>query len=270
MAVNRVGLRVHPRRRARQDQEGDRDELPQPLLLRLARRADSRGARLGPVVRPDRSRCRSTRTLRAARQAGLDLLPALFRRRDDRLGAHGLRPDPVGPGHGRERPGRSLDRGTQVRSADRSPSRRRTRGRNKICSEPKVFFRYASGVVVEPGKGPPFGAVFVGEKGKFTIGRGKLTSDPPELAEEVLREACRREQPRTSRTGSTACRAAQPNADVEIGHRSATDLPPRQHRPLDRPKTAMGPGKGDLPRRRRRRKYLDRHRRKGYELPETV
>ena len=58
---------------------------------------------------------------------------------------------------------------------------------NEICSRPKVFFRYANGVVLEPGNGPGFGAVFVGEKGTVTVDRGKLTSNPPELAQEAVK-----------------------------------------------------------------------------------
>ena len=50
-------------------------------------------------------------------QPGLDLVPALFGRRNDRLGRARIGPDPVGAGHGRDRSGRGLDRGGKVRAA---------------------------------------------------------------------------------------------------------------------------------------------------------
>ncbi|MGB9687651.1 Gfo/Idh/MocA family protein [Thermogutta sp.] len=58
----------------------------------------------------------------------------------------------------------------------------RTRG-EKICSEPKVFFKYANGVVVKLDNGPPGGAIFVGDKGRITIDRGKFTVEPKELGD---------------------------------------------------------------------------------------
>ena len=94
---------------------------------------------------------------------------------------------------------------------------------NKICTEPKVFFRYANGVTgASSANGAPgFGGIFHGEKGTFTIDRGQVKSDPPELAAEIAKAAGKNDT--TCGTGSTASRAGKrPNADVEIGHRSAT------------------------------------------------
>ena len=49
--------------------------------------------------------------------------------------------------------------------------------------------QYANGVtvnfVIEPGKGPMGGAVFVCEKGKLEINRNKFSSNPPEIAAEL-------------------------------------------------------------------------------------
>lgn len=59
---------------------------------------------------------------------------------------------------------------------------------NRLCSRPTVFCRYPNGVVMELGNGPAGGAIFIGERGKLTIDRGKIVSDPPELAKEPLTE----------------------------------------------------------------------------------
>ncbi|MCX8108418.1 MAG: Gfo/Idh/MocA family oxidoreductase, partial [Verrucomicrobiae bacterium] len=61
----------------------------------------------------------------------------------------------------------------------------RERG-DKICSQPKVFFRYPGDVVVELADGPAGGAKFIGENGTITIDRGVCKSDPPEIAEDAL------------------------------------------------------------------------------------
>ena len=63
------GLQVHSRGQTGQDQEGHRDELSEPVVLRLAGRADSGGARLGLVVRPDAAGAVPSQILRAARQS---------------------------------------------------------------------------------------------------------------------------------------------------------------------------------------------------------
>ncbi len=61
----------------------------------------------------------------------------------------------------------------------------RQRG-NTLCSQPKVFCRYPNGLVMELGNGPAGGAIFIGSNGRLTIDRGKVVSDPPELAKEPL------------------------------------------------------------------------------------
>ena len=63
----------------------------------------------------------------------------------------------------------------------------RDRG-DKVCREPKVFFRYAGDIIMELGNGPAGGAIFIGEKGKLTIDRGVCESDPPEIARQALRD----------------------------------------------------------------------------------
>jgi predicted dehydrogenase len=141
-----------------------------------------------------------------------------------------------------------------------------TKRPNKICSEPKVFFRYANGVVLEPGNAPSFGAVFVGEKGTFTISRGRLDSDPPELA----REAARGEGADDSHVENwIECLQSRrtPNADVEIAHRSATICHLGNIARWTGRKLRWDPAKETFPDDEEANKYLDRNRRKGYELP---
>jgi predicted dehydrogenase len=177
---------------------------------------------------------------------------------------------------------------------------------NKLCSVPTIFYRYANGVVLELANGPTGGAIFLGEKGKLTIDRGKCVSDPPELAavplQRAIQEAVDRAHARKSSAGDpepppsplvkTASQPpvatpplngghmqnwfdcirtrSKPIADVETGHRSATvchlgniarwtgrrlHWDPIKEVFLDDPEANQ---------------YLDRVRRKPYELPEKV
>ena len=141
---------------------------------------------------------------------------------------------------------------------------------NKICSEPKVFFRYANGVVLELGDGPSFGGVFVGEKGTFTIDRGKRR--PP------IRPSWPARRPKALKKGDShvenwiECMQSRrkPNADVEIGHRSATVCHLGNIARWTGRKLRWDPVKETFPDDAEANKYLDRNRRKPYELPETL
>lgn len=97
---------------------------------------------------------------------------------------------------------------------------------NRQCNKPLVFFRYATGVVVKlSGGAPRGGAMFIGEKGKMTIDRGRLRTDPPELAAaELPAGAVRFEVSNNHKQNWFDCLKSRkrPVADVEIGHRSAT------------------------------------------------
>jgi predicted dehydrogenase len=98
----------------------------------------------------------------------------------------------------------------------------RARG-EQICREPKVFFRYANGVVVEPGDAPMSGAIFIGERGRIKVGRGVVESDPEELAQEALRQRPPDFNDNHLKNWLDCIKSrARPVADVEIGHRSAT------------------------------------------------
>ncbi len=93
-----------------------------------------------------------------------------------------------------------------------------------IAMETKVFFRYANGVVVEPGPEATMGgAVFIGEKGTINIKRGFLESDPEELALDALGRRPADFNEDHLRNWFDCIKSRQrPVADVEIGHRSAT------------------------------------------------
>jgi len=100
----------------------------------------------------------------------------------------------------------------------------------------KVEMRYANGVPVRfvLDHGPWGGAIFVCEKGKLEVNRNKFTSNPKEIAEELLKKVDAVEEERKW-SDQTALWQAQwhlqnwidcirtrqrPAADVEIGHRS--------------------------------------------------
>lgn len=141
---------------------------------------------------------------------------------------------------------------------------------DRICSVPTVFFRYANDVVVELGSGPAGGAIFHGEKGQLTIDRGRCFSEPEELAETALRK-----KPPTFRDHHLKnwldCIKSRkdPIAHAEIGHRSATlchlgNIARRVGRKLkwDPALEKFDDAEAN--------QYLDRTRRKPWQLPEKV
>jgi len=141
---------------------------------------------------------------------------------------------------------------------------------DSACSVPKVFFRYPGDVVMELGKGPAGGAIFIGQKGTVTIDRGKCRSDPPEIAEKALKSAAGGGESHKGNWAACIKSRAKPVADVEIGHRSATVC----HlgniaRYLGR-KLRWDPAKEVFTGDAEANTYLDRPRRKPYQIPETV
>ena len=94
---------------------------------------------------------------------------------------------------------------------------------DQICREPKVFFRYANGALVEPGEATLGGAIFYGEKGRVVISRGACESDPDELAIEGLRKRPASFNDNHQKNWLDCIKSrAKPIAHVETGHRSAT------------------------------------------------
>lgn len=102
----------------------------------------------------------------------------------------------------------------------------------------QVAMRYANGVELKfmLEKGPMGGAIFVCEKGKLEINRNKVTSNPPAIATELLKQVDVTEEERKWSDELALWQARWhmenwldcvrsrelPVADVEIGHRSIT------------------------------------------------
>jgi predicted dehydrogenase len=146
---------------------------------------------------------------------------------------------------------------------------------NRICSQPRVFFRYAGDITVELsmewGKGLAGGAVFMGDKGKITIDRGRCESDPAELAEEALIKRPQGFNENHQLNWLDCIRSGQrPIADVETGHRSSTvchlgNIARRLGRRL-----RWDPVKEEFIGDREANQLLDRPRRKPWELPTRI
>lgn len=149
----------------------------------------------------------------------------------------------------------------------------------------QVTAKYSNGVevkfMIEPGHGPMGGAVFVCERGKFEINRNKFTSNPPEIAAELLKQVDVTEEERKWSDSLALWQARWhmqnwldclrtrelPVADVEIGHRSITvchlvNLTRALGRPLRwDPAAEQFAGDDEA------NQLLDRPRRAGFELP---
>ncbi len=145
---------------------------------------------------------------------------------------------------------------------------------DKLCSTGhRVSYRYANGVVVNLDDGPPSGGEFYGDLGKVWIDNNEFRCDPPELAAEPLPTGA----PRLAISDNhfqnwfDCMRSGKrPIADVEIGHRSATIC----HlvnitRWLGR-KLRWDPEKEIFPGDDEANRYLDRPKRKPYELPKIA
>jgi predicted dehydrogenase len=149
----------------------------------------------------------------------------------------------------------------------------------------RLHFRYADGVEVRmtfaddkpPYRGPRNGAVFVGEKCKIEINRNKFTTNPKDFVKNPPppEAAAGWNGPGWIARGHVQnwldCIKTRgtPNADVEIGHRTATichlcnitrQLGRRLHWDPER-ETFVGDDEAN--------RLLDRPRRKGWELPDV-
>jgi predicted dehydrogenase len=144
----------------------------------------------------------------------------------------------------------------------------RERG-DALCSKPKVFFKYPGDVVMELGNGGPGGAVFIGEKGRVTLDRAFFRSDPPELAEEALsRRRPEGFNPNHLRNWLDCIKTrGTPVADVETGHRSATVCHLGNIARWTGRRLRWDPVKEEFPDDAAANGFLDRERRKGYEVP---
>lgn len=149
----------------------------------------------------------------------------------------------------------------------------------------KVDLRYANGVTVhfalEPGHGPHGGCVFVCEKGKLEVNRNKFSSNPKEIAQELLKKVDEAAE-EVKWSDQTAMWQAKwhlqnwldciktrekPVADVEIGHRSISVCELANiTRWMDR-KLQWDPVKEQFLGDDEANQWVNRPRRAGFELP---
>lgn len=103
-----------------------------------------------------------------------------------------------------------------------------------------VVMRYANGIelkfVLDKGKGPQGGGVFIGERGKLEINRNKIASNPPEIAAALMAKLDAAEEEKKWSDQSALWQArwhlqdwldcirsrATPISTAEAGHRSIT------------------------------------------------
>ncbi len=144
----------------------------------------------------------------------------------------------------------------------------------------KVQMRYANGTVVryELDSGPSGGGVFVGEDCKIEINRNKFTTNPPDFVKDPPEPATARiwegpgwiARPHIQNWLDCIKTREKPNADVEIGHRSISvchlaNIVRRIGRKL-----RWDPDRETFPGDDEANCYLQRPRRKGFELPDPV
>lgn len=141
---------------------------------------------------------------------------------------------------------------------------------NKICQVPMVFFRYANGVVVKLDNGSGGGGIFFGENGKLDLTRGAVKTNPVEIGEEITRQAKGADQNHVRNWLDCVKSRAKPVADVEIGHRSITVCHLGNIARWTGRKLRWDPVKEVFPDDADANQYLDRPRRKPYELPGQI
>lgn len=145
----------------------------------------------------------------------------------------------------------------------------RARG-DKLCQVPMVFFRYANGIVVKLDNASGGGGIFYGEKGKLDLSRGKVNTNPPEIAEEIRTLAKGADQDHVKNWLDCIKTRAKPVADVQIGHRSITVAHLSNIVRWVGRRLRWDPVHEVFPDDTEANGYLDRPRRKPYELPETI
>lgn len=138
-----------------------------------------------------------------------------------------------------------------------------------MTMQPLVYFKYANGVVVEPGKAPNFGGVFHGEKGWLRIDRGRLDSDPEDIFTKLMQNKPKIEDHMSNWLSCIKSRKL-PVADVEIGHRSATVCHLVNIARWTGRKLKWDPVKEEVIGDAEANQYLDRERRKGFEVPAQI
>jgi hypothetical protein len=142
---------------------------------------------------------------------------------------------------------------------------------DKLCSEPRIFYRYPGDIVMELDEGPAGGAIFIGAKGKITIDRGVCKSDPPEIAQAALQEGGQAKGDDHMQNWLQCIKSRQePIADVETGHRAATVCHLGNIARWTGRRLRWDAVREMFPDDAEANTYLDRPRRKPYELPKAV
>ena len=143
-----------------------------------------------------------------------------------------------------------------------------------------VTFRYANGVLVklELADGPKGGAIFIGDKGKIEIDRNRFKATPEDLVTEPP-------EPQTAEIWEGPGWQAKyhignwldciktrelPVADVEVGHRSVTVCHLGNIAREVGHKLQWDPKREIFPNDPAANRYLDRPRRRGYEIPSAT
>ncbi|MDO4550883.1 MAG: Gfo/Idh/MocA family oxidoreductase [Planctomycetia bacterium] len=99
---------------------------------------------------------------------------------------------------------------------------------NSLCNSPRLAFRYANGITVllgDPKTGKQSnrgGAIFFGSQGKMEIFRGRIGTNPPEIAKTLLDESPIKEQNHYENWLNCIKSGETPISDVEFGHRTAS------------------------------------------------
>ncbi|MDO4586589.1 MAG: Gfo/Idh/MocA family oxidoreductase [Planctomycetia bacterium] len=141
---------------------------------------------------------------------------------------------------------------------------------NKICSKPHLSFRYANGITVKLENANRGGGIFIGKKAKMEIFRGNLTSNPKELALDLLKNHSRQNQSHVDNWLFCILSGERPISDIEIGHRSASvchllNIARYLGRSLKwNPEKELFVGDDEA------NQWLERPARKGFELPDQV
>lgn len=139
-----------------------------------------------------------------------------------------------------------------------------------ICKAPMILYRYANGVTLRLDSGSGGGGIFLGEKGKMDLSRGKVKTNPAEIGEAITAEAKGQDQNHVGNWIECIKTRAKPVADVEIGHRSITVCHLGNIARWVNRKLRWDPVKETFPDDPEANQYLDRQRRKPYELPEKI
>ncbi len=194
-------------------------------------------------------------------------------------GSHGLDMAQWGLGMDDSGPEEVWTEGEPFKPLDSTPEA--PGGRHRGVHSPKVLMKYPGDVVMELSGGPGNSGVrFVGEKGSITVTRGRCSSDPAGLTAEPLRDPDVKLYRSTNHHGdwlNCIKERRDPVAHAEVGHRTVTVC----HlvniaRWVSQLTGETGQRlKWDAKNERftnseEGNRFLDRPRRKGYELPERV